>query len=155
MTVYIAADHAGFSLKESLVSYLTELGHHVEDCGAFSYDESDDYPDIMKICAEKVAKDPTSRGIGIGASGQGEAIALNKVSGIRAAVFYGAGERTQKDASGKTLTMLESVRMHNDANVLSLGARFITEEEAKMAVVTFLETVFGGEERHVRRIAKL
>lgn len=154
MTIYLASDHAGFHLKETLKSYLHDLGHRVEDCGAFEENEDDDYPDYILPCARHVASDEGSFGIIIGASGQGEAMAANRISGVRAAVYYGSPPASQIDAGGASLTMLESVRSHNDANVLSLGARFITEEEAKEAVLQFLSTSFSGGERHIRRKAK-
>lgn len=153
--IFIAADHAGYALKEALKPFLSGLGHEVEDCGAFSLDPNDDYPDFMLPCARKVAATPGSFGITIGASGQGEAMAPNRVPGVRAAVYYGAPASTQTDAGGAVLSMIESVRAHNDANVLSLGARFLTEDEAKEAVRVFLATPFSGEERHMRRIEKL
>ncbi|KND51649.1 MAG: ribose 5-phosphate isomerase B [Parcubacteria bacterium C7867-001] len=154
MQIFIASDHAGFELKESLRAFLAEAGHTVEDCGAFEKNEGDDYPDTVIPCAQKVAEMPDSFGIVIGASGQGEAMAANRVSGVRAAVFYGDVQGVQTDAEGGALSLVQSVRAHNNANILSLGARFITEEEAQTAVRIFLETPFSGDERHVRRLAK-
>jgi ribose 5-phosphate isomerase B len=130
------------------------LGYQVEDIGAHELDPEDDYPDYILPCARKVASDHGSFGIVIGASGQGEAMAANRVKGARAAVFYGAAMAPQTDASGKSLGIIESVRAHNDANILSLGARFISKEEAKEAVRMFLTTRFSRDERHERRIAK-
>lgn len=153
--IYIAADHAGYSLKEVLVSHLSSRGHEVEDCGAFSSVLDDDYPDYVRPCAEKVAAEQGAFGIVIGASGQGEAMAANRVPGVRAAVYYGGSSTQQLDAQGNELTLLASVRAHNDANILSLGARFLTEEEAIHATNLFLATSFSGEERHMRRIEKL
>jgi len=155
MRIFIAADHAGFALKEALKPFLTGLGHEVKDCGADTLVEGDDYPDIVTPCARKVAEEKGGIGVVIGASGQGEAMAVNRIPGIRAAVYYGEAAHAQQDAGGQTLGLLASARMHNDANILSLGARFLSEEEAKEAVRTFLETPFSGEERHVRRIEKL
>lgn len=152
--VYIAADHAGFTLKEALIPFIESLSFEVEDCGAQEYIEGDDYPDIIAPCARKVAADQGSMGIVIGASGQGEAMVANRVSGVRAAVYYGNPSTTQQDAAGKDLSLLQSTREHNDANTLSLGARFITEEEAKEAVRTFLMTPPSSDERHVRRRGK-
>lgn len=154
MKLYIAADHAGYTLKEALRPYLSDLGHTVTDCGALALEAGDDYPDFVLSCARQVAGDAGSFGIVIGASGQGEAMVANRVLGIRAAVYYGGEPRTQMDAEGAELGLIASVRAHNDANVLSLGARFVSEEEAKAAVTLFLETPFSGAERHVRRIAK-
>jgi ribose 5-phosphate isomerase B len=152
--IYIATDHAGYALKEVLVPYIGTLGYEVEDVGAYSLDANDDYPDLIMPCAKKVAEDAGSIGVILGASGQGEAMVANRVPGIRAAVFYGAPASEQQDAAGHVLDLVASARAHNDANMLSLGARFITEEEAKEAVKTFLSTPFSHEERHVRRIAK-
>ncbi len=152
--VYLAGDHGGYALKESLKPFLVDLGYEVEDCGASSLDTTDDYPDFIVPCAKKVAENPGSFGIVIGASGQGEAMVANRVPGARAAVYYGAPAHTQTDSDGRELDIIASTRDHNDANVLSLGARFISEEEAKEVVRRFLTTAFSGNERHVRRLAK-
>lgn len=154
MTIYLAADHAGFELKETIRQYLKEHGHQVEDCGAFEKDTDDDYPDFILPCARHVARDPGSFGVIIGASGQGEAMAANRIAGVRAAVYYGSASISQIDAEGAALGLIESVRMHNNANVLSLGARFMSEDEAVSAVALFLSTRFSGDERHLRRIGK-
>jgi ribose 5-phosphate isomerase B len=155
MNVYFAADHAGYSLKEVLKPFVVSLGYEVEDCGAEVLDAADDYPDFVLPCAKKVALDAGSFGVVIGASGQGEAMAANRVPGVRAAVYYGPVPHPQTDAGGEVLDLLSSMRVHNNANVLSLGARFLSEEAAKRAVATFLETPFPADERHVRRIGKL
>lgn len=152
--VYLASDHAGFTLKAALAAHLESLNYAVEDVGASSLEPGDDYPDYVTPCAEKVAGDAGSFGIVIGGSGQGEAMAANRVRGVRAAVFYGEPPHPQTDAEGKTLDMITSARVHNDANILSLGARFLTEEAAKHAVEQFLSTPFSKEERHTRRLAK-
>ncbi len=154
MKVYLASDHAGFTAKESLKSFLTNAGHEVEDCGAYSLDESDDYPDLIRPCAEKVASDSGSFGIIFGASGEGEAMVANRVSGIRAAVYYAPANKMQTDASGNERSLLQSARAHNDANILSLGARFLTESQIEEAVTEFLAEPFSGEAHHVRRIGK-
>ena len=154
MQLFIATDHGGFALKESLKPYLASLGHEVEDCGAFTLDASDDYPDFITPCAEKVARTPGSMGIIIGGSGQGEAMAANRVKGARAAVYYGEAPRTQTDTDGKAIDIITSMRDHNDANMLSLGARFLTEEEVRLVIARFIETPFSGNERHARRLAK-
>jgi len=153
MKIYIASDHAGYELKNKLKIYLENLNHEVEDKGAFTLDPNDDYPDFITPAAIAVAENPGSMGIILGASGQGEAMCANKIKGIRCAVYYGASG-SQTDMSGNTLDMIASVRQHNNANMLSLGARFMTEEEAQHAVRVFLETLFSDEERHIRRIAK-
>ncbi len=144
MKIYIGTDHAGFELKEMLVVFLRELGHEVEDMGAHSYEALDDYPDFIRPVAEAVAGDTEARGIIIGGSGQGEAMCANRVSGARAAVYYGG-----------PFDIAVLSREHNDANILSLGARFVDEDEAKEVVRVWLETPFGGEEKHARRIAKI
>lgn len=144
MEIYIASDHAGFELKEKLKIYLTELGHSAKDFGAPSYDENDDYPDFILPLAEEIAKDPeNSKGIVLGGSGQGEAMAANRIKGCRAVVYYGGSDK-----------IIVLSRQHNNANILSLGARFLNEDESKAAVKLWLETPFSGEERHVRRLKK-
>ena len=160
MKIYLATDHAGFEFKEKIKNFLMEKGHQVEDCGAFQLDANDDYPDFISKAAEAVAKDPNSRGIIFGGSGQGEAMVANKFKNVRCAVFYTPCVPAQAiDATGKTsadpFEMLRLTREHNDANVLSLGIRFLKEEDAKQAISLFLETAFGGEERHKRRIEKI
>jgi ribose 5-phosphate isomerase B len=159
--VFIGTDHVGFELKAKLIPYLQELGYEVEDKGAFEYDAADDYPDFILPVAKAVAEKPDEyMGIVIGGSGQGEAIAANRIKGVRAALFYGPCLPKQAvDASGRESTdqyeMIRLTREHNNANVLSLGARFLTEEEAKMVVKLWLEAPFTGEERHSRRIKKI
>ncbi len=143
MRIYLASDHAGFELKAKLTTMLKESGHEVEDFGAHQYEPEDDYPDFVSKVARAVAENKESKGIVIGGSGQGEAMACNRVSGVRAAVYYG-GDRS----------ILKLSREHNDANILSLGARFITEREAMDGVKEWLSVPFSNDERHVRRIAK-
>jgi len=144
MNIYIGSDHAGFILKNKLISFLKELSYEVEDKGAFEMNTNDDYPDFIKPTAEAVVGDEGSLGIVLGGSGEGEEMSANKVEGVRAAEYYGGN-----------LEIVKLAREHNDANILSLGARFIGEEEAKEAVKIFLETKFSGDERHIRRINKL
>jgi len=160
MKIYIATDHAGFELKEKLKVYLGDLGHEVIDKGAFSFDAQDDYPDFIRPCAEAVAADTGSFGVILGGSGQGEAICANRVRGIRAAVFYGPMLPVgAADVSGREYTdpfeLITLAREHNNANILSLGARFVTEDVAKKAVKLFVEGSFPGAERNTRRINKL
>ncbi len=142
--IYIGSDHAGYKLKEALKSYIEELKHTLEDKGAFSFNPEDDYPDFVKPVAEAVALEAGSLGIILGKSGQGEAVCANRTEGIRAVVYYGGNQE-----------ILKLSREHNDANVLSLGAGFLNEEEAKQAVKLWLETTFSNDERHIRRIKKL
>ena len=143
MKLYFGTDHAGFELKEKLKEYVSTLGHEVEDMGAFEYEAEDDYPDFVMPVARAVAAEPESFGIVLGGSGEGEAMCANRVQGVRAAVYYG------------NMQIVKLAREHNNANILSLGARFLNEDEAKLAVETFITTDFTQEERHVRRIAKL
>ncbi|NQV88108.1 MAG: RpiB/LacA/LacB family sugar-phosphate isomerase [Parcubacteria group bacterium] len=140
--IFIGGDHASFELKKALIPYLRELGHAVEGKGAFDFDKDDDYPDFVSAVALEIFKDPENiRGIVLGGSGQGEAIVANRLPTIRAVVYYG----------GMNMDIISLSRKHNNSNVLSLGARFISVEEAKQAVKLWLETEFSGEERHVRR----
>ena len=143
MKVIMGTDHAGFKLKESLKKFLSAEGYPVEDLGTNS-EESCDYPDFIYPVAKKVAKDKSAKGIILGGSGQGEAITANRVKGVRAAVYYGGPS-----------DIITLSREHNDANILSLGARFISEKDAKKAVLLWLKTSFPGEERHKRRIKKI
>lgn len=142
--IYIGSDHAGYELKEKLKIFLKELGYEINDKGAFKLDNQDDYPDFIVPVAESVSFSKDNFGIILGGSGEGEAMSANKIDGIRATEYYGGN-----------LEIIKVSREHNDANILSLGARFITEEEAKKAVKLFLETKFSGDERHIRRINKL
>ncbi|MDE1966294.1 MAG: RpiB/LacA/LacB family sugar-phosphate isomerase [Patescibacteria group bacterium] len=154
MKVYFAGDHGFFELKTKLIERVGALGHEAEDIGAFAFDAEDDYPDFITPCAKKVAADAGSFGIIGGGSGEGEAMCANRIPGIRCAVFYGEPSRPQTDATGNVLDLISSAREHNDANMLSIGGRFVTEEEAVAAVEKFLATPFSGAARHARRIAK-
>lgn len=159
MRIYFAADHAGFELKNTLLEYVRGLGHETEDCGAFQYDKNDDYPLIITSAARKlsddVAKGVASRAIVIGASGQGEAMVANRFRGVRCALYYGLTQKVQTDNDGNSLGIIASSRVHNDANALSLGARFVGTDEAKQVVQEWLETPFSGEERHARRVKQI
>lgn len=150
MKIHLGSDHAGFELKEKLVNFLRELGHEVSDHGAAAFDEKDDYPDFVIPVAKAVAQDSGSHGIILGGSGQGEAMAANRVSGARPAL----GEARAAVYYGGPLEIVKLAREHNDANILSLGARFLSEDEAKKAVRLFLETDFSGDDRHIRRLKK-
>ncbi len=142
--IYLATDHAGFTLKEILKDYLIELGYAVEDLGTYS-NEACDYPDFILPAAQKVALDPEHhRAIVLGGSGQGEAIAANKVKGVRAVVY-----------NSHNLEIIRLSKDHNNANVLALGARFLSPEQAKEAVKLWLETPFSYDERHMRRLNKI
>ena len=152
MKIFIGTDHAGYVLKEELVKALTAQGHEVVDKGAFSYNEDDDYPDFVIPVAREVNKDPdNTRGIVMGATGEGEAIAANKFPHVRAVVYYGKCHSVVDDEAD----VLVRSREHNNANVLSLGARYFTEEEMLDSVNTWLSTPYSGGERHIRRLAKI
>ncbi len=160
MKVYIGSDHAGYELKEELRAYVSSLGYDLEDKGAFEFNPNDDYPDFIKPVAVAVVNDKESRGIVLGGSGQGEAICANKVQGIRCVVFYGGViAKIPVDVNGtQSHDLFEIVtlaRQHNNVNILSLGARFLTFVEAKQAVKLFLQTEFSGDERHIRRLNNL
>ena len=155
MKVFFASDHAGFEMKKHLLEFVSALGYATEDCGPDAFVENDDYPDFVTPLARKVAAESGSFGIVIGASGQGEAIAANRVKGVRAIVYYGPAAGSQTDAEGNVMDVLTSSRAHNNANVLAIGARFLANEDVEKAVRGWLSTPFSGDERHVRRIAKL
>ena len=142
MRVHIGSDHAGFGLKKFLVGALTEDGHEVVDHGPEVYDAEDDYPVYCIPAAEGAVAEPGSLAVVIGGSGNGEQIAANKVTGTRAALAY-------------DLDTARLGREHNDANVIGIGARMHTEEEALEMVRLFLATPFSGNERHARRIRLL
>jgi len=140
--VYLGSDHAGFELKTRLIQWLTEAGHEPVDCGPEAYVHDDDYPPYVMRAAYRVVGDSGSLGIVIGGSGNGEQIAANKIPGIRAAVAW-----TDETA--------QLARAHNDANVLSLGARMYTIDEAIGFARIFITTPFSGEQRHARRLAMI
>ncbi len=142
MKVFVATDHAGFSLKEEIKKFLIDQGYDVEDCGALSFNKDDDYPDLIKIAAEKVSQNQDAKGIIFGKSGTGEEIVANKIRNIRAFTGFSA----------------ENVRLareHNNANILSLGSEFVTFEKAQELVKIFLTTPFSKEERHQRRLDEI
>ena len=142
MRVYLGSDHAGYELKERLITWLREAGHEPVDCGPPSYEPDDDYPVYVMRAASAVIDDPGSLGIVIGGSGNGEQIAANKVPGIRAALAW------------TTETALLA-RQHNNANVLSLGARMYSLSDALEFAKTFVTTPFSQEPRHARRLAEI
>ena len=143
MIIYLASDHAGFELKKFLIEHLVKYGYNVEDCGAYRMDPLDDYPDYIIPTAEKVSINPDSKGIIMGGSGQGEAIAANRIKGVRAAVYYDG-----------PVDIVKLSRSHNNANVLSFGARFITHKKAAEVLDIWMDEPFKGG-RHEKRIAKL
>lgn len=142
MRVYLGSDHAGFELKGELIGWLTEQGHEPIDCGAFGYDDADDYPPYVIAAAELAVNDAGSVAVVIGGSGNGEQIAANKVTGARAALCW-----SEEIAS--------LARQHNHANVCGLGARFHDAATAKAIVKAFIGTPVSEEPRHVRRIAQI
>ena len=143
MKIHLATDHAGLDLKNSIREYLIKQGYDVKDHGAYEYDALDDYPDFIIPCAKAVSKDLNSRGIIFGGSGQGEAMAANRIKGVRAAVFYNGPDE-----------IIQLSRLHNNANILSIGARFMMESEIQSAIEIWLKEPFEGG-RHVKRIEKL
>src|SRR3989344_7639548 len=153
MKIYLASDHTGFELKEKIKNFLKEKNYIVEDCGAYELNKDDDYPDFISKAAEKVSNDPTnSRGIILGGSGQAEMMLANKYENVRCALFYG-GVVTGKavDVTGRKsedpYEIVKLTRLHNDANVLSIGVRFLKKEEAIKAIDVWLETPFSNDER--------
>ena len=143
MKIHLATDHAGLELKDKIKLHLTKLGHEIIDHGAHEYDALDDYPDFIFPCAKAVAQDDQSRGIILGGSGQGEAMAANRIKGIRAAVYYNGPEE-----------IIKLSRQHNNANILSIGARFMSEKEIYRIIEIWFDTDFEAG-RHQRRINKL
>ena len=142
MRVHLGSDHAGFELKQAVARRLGELGHEVVDHGPDQYDPVDDYPPFVLRAARGVAGDPGSLGVVLGGSGNGEAMAANKVRGVRCALAW----------SVETAAL---ARQHNDANVVSLGARMHDEAAALELLEAFLATPYSGDERHTRRIDML
>jgi ribose 5-phosphate isomerase B len=142
MRIHIGGDHAAYELHQSLVAHLRDGGHEVIDHGPVDYDAQDDYPVFVLRAAEAVAADPGSLGVVLGGSGNGEQIAANKVSGIRAALAY-------------STELASLAREHNDAQVVSIGARMHGIDEATAIVDTILDTSFSRDPRHDRRLAKL
>ena len=153
--VHLGSDHAGFEMKEVVKEWLEQNHYEVIDHGAYEFDETDDFPEFIEPVAREVSIDSQSRGIMFGGSGQGEAMLANRFPGIRAAVYYGNPDIMQTDSKGNELNIISSSRQHNNANILSLGARFLEEVEALEAVQLWLETSFSGEERHIRRLEEL
>jgi ribose 5-phosphate isomerase B len=142
MRVFLGTDHAGYELKEHLRTALASYGHEVVDCGATEYDAEDDYPSYCIDAAARAVAAPGSFAVVLGGSGNGEQIAANKVPGARAALCWSP-------------QIARLAREHNDANVCSLGARFVGLDEAVDVVRTFLGTAFSGDARHVRRIGEI
>jgi len=159
--IYLGADHAGFVLKEKIKQWLKKSGYSFKDLGAQKYDPNDDYPDIVKKVADAVSHDPVnSRGIIIGGSGQAEMIVANKFPGVRCVLFYTPAVPTEAaDIKGRKsndpFEIIRLTREHNNANMLSLGARFLRENDALTAINKWLKEPFPNHERHARRINKI
>ncbi len=148
MKIFLATDHAGFEYKEYLKDFLREKhpNFEIQDFGAYEYNSEDDYPDFISRLAQELSslKDSDTRAFIFGGSGQGEAIVANRYKGVRAAVI-----------ACENIDLVRLAREHNNANVLSFGARFVSEEFVKEAALLFLDTDFSCESRHARRIAKI
>jgi ribose 5-phosphate isomerase B len=141
MKILLATDHAGFELKNKIKDFLIKEGFDVEDMGAHVFDRDDDYPKYMVPTAMRVVSDPeNTRAIIFGKSGNGEAMISNRFPGVRAAVYH-----------GKNLEIVRLSREHNDANILSIAAGFVEEDEAKEAVKLWISTQFSDDPRHIRR----
>ncbi|MFR9780976.1 ribose-5-phosphate isomerase [Micromonospora sp. MS34] len=142
MRVYLGSDHAGFELKVHLANHLAKQGYEVVDVGPHAYDPDDDYPAFCLHTGDRVVGDPGSLGVVIGGSGNGEQIAANKIAGVRAALAW-------------NVDTAQLAREHNDANIIAVGARQHTLDEATALVEAFLTTPFSGNPRHSRRIAQV
>lgn len=160
MIIALAGDHAGFEQLKQLQDWLGSLGHDCRYFGPAQLDPEDDYTDFVTLAARAVAGGQCQRGIVLGGSGQGEAMAANRFKGVRCAVFYGpAVTRKVVDAEGHLSSdpyeIIRLTRRHNDANMLSIAARFVALEDMKQVTALWLETPFSNEQRHQRRNAKL
>lgn len=161
MKVYLATDHTGLKLKNKVKEFLQKEGYQVEDCGPYEYDKFDDYPDFISKAAAAVSKDPqNSRGIIFGGSGQGEAMVANKFKGVRCALFYTPALPTQAvniegRQSSDPFEIIKLTHEHNWANMLSIGIRFVKEDDVYKAVKVWLEAPDPTNERHIRRVEKI
>ncbi len=142
MRIHIGSDHAGLEIKAELIKHLSKKGHDVTDHGPHEYDALDDYPDFCIPAAEAVAQDPSSLGIVLGGSGNGEQIAANKVKGVRAALAW-------------SIETAKLARDHNNANVIAVGGRMHEISSVKEIIDAFIGQPFSNDERHVRRIKKI
>lgn len=160
MKIALATDHAGFEQLKDLQMFLEELGHECQNYGPAALNIADDYPDYMFKAAAAVAAGECQMGVIMGSSGEGEAMAANRIKGVRCAVFYGPAVVGRViDANGRISSspyeIVKLSRAHNDANMLSIGARFVSLADIQQVVKLWLETPFSGEPRHQRRIDKL
>jgi ribose 5-phosphate isomerase B len=160
MKISLAADHTGFEQLKDLKEHVESMGHECINYGPASLNINDDYPDFIFKAAEAVAKKECERGIILGGSGQGEAMAANRLKGVRCAVFYGPAVVGRIiDVNGRVSSspyeIVKLSREHNDSNMLSLAARFVAMVDMKQVVKLWLETPFTEQPRHVRRIDKI
>lgn len=160
MKIALATDHAGLEQLRELQEFLEDLGYECLNFGPKSLNRYDDYPDFVAPAAKAVAGAECERGVILGGSGQGEAMAANRITGVRCGLFYGpAVPRKVVDIEGRQshnpYEIVKLTRQHNDANMLSIAARFVSLADMKHVLKLWLETPFEGEERHVRRIEKL
>lgn len=144
--IYLATDHAGFELKEKTKKILKKkfINFEVKDLGAFEYEQTDDYPVYIKKAAEKISENPENLAIIFGGSGQGEAMVANRFKNVRATVYYGGN-----------LEILKLSKQHNNANILSLGGRFVKKRNLNKILKIWLNESFSNKERHQRRIMQL
>jgi ribose 5-phosphate isomerase B len=160
MHIALATDHAGFEQLKLLQAYLESLGHSCHNFGPQEFNPNDDYPDFIRLAAQGVGSNEFERGIILGGSGQGEAMTANRVHGVRCALFYGPVVPLRViDAEGTEsrdpYAIVRLSREHNNANMLSLAARFVSLEDMKNVIKIWLETGFSDNERHQRRIEKI
>lgn len=160
MKIALSTDHAGFEAIKRLRQFLESQGHTCEYFGPSEYDPADDYPDFIRPAAAAVAAGQCDCGIIMGGSGQGEAMVANRVNGVRCTVYYGPAKAINAiDASGTTagdeFEILRLSRQHNNANMLSLAARFVDQAAMEQAALLWLSTPYAKEERHERRIRKI
>jgi ribose 5-phosphate isomerase B len=160
MKIAVSTDHTGFQHLAHLKEFLEEQGHECRDFGPASFDQADDYPDLIFPAAQAVAGGECEVGIILGGSGQGEAMAANRLKGVRCTLFYGpVVAKAAVDAEGHTsddpYEILKLSRQHNHANMLSLSTRFLSIDETKQAIQTWLATPYSDDERHARRVRKL
>jgi ribose 5-phosphate isomerase B len=158
MKIFLGTEHAGFQHKEYIKEGLLDAGYDVQDLGAFEYDKDDDYPEYIKKVAEAVvAEGEGAKGVVFGGSGQGEAMVANRYEGIRCALFYGEATPLEKEyrdeeKGDRGIEIIKLSREHNNANMISIGARFVKDKDALFGVLRWLDTDFSREERHERRI---
>jgi ribose 5-phosphate isomerase B len=149
MHIALSTDHAGYERLKTLRQYLESLGYHCEYFGPIQFDPDDDYPDFIKPASQAVSSGECERGIIMGGSGQGEAMVANRLPGVRCAVYYAPA------LAEDGIDIITLSREHNDANMLSIGARFVSDDQVMEVCQRWLETGFSSEDRHIRRIKKI